>query len=415
MLGVADQAMVSGANFACNIVLARALGLAGFGEFSLAWMGLLLVNALQDALVVYPMLSIGPKQPAGEKPAYFAAVLAHSVLLSGLAAGLIVMGLTVAEVCRVGPGLGRLALPLAGAGFTYLVQNALRYALFTAGRPLAALLSDATSALGKLLALVVMGRAAGLDVAGALVAAGVTSALAIVVACLMFEKVRWERQAFVAVAARHWHFGKWLCGSAVIRWADNDWYTWMAGGTLGVAAAGALKAAQSVTNLLQLFFAGLESVVAPRAAGEYRDGGKAALCRYMGGVGRWVGPVACLLIAALLIAPDRCLRLFYGDTYAAYGSVQRWLALAQGFYFLLFLLNVITRTIESTRVLLVASGLTVVFNILTSPLLLGRLGLEGAAIGQLCGRVVSLAVLLLALLPLLKPKPVPQDCARNLI
>ncbi len=65
---LADQAMVSGVNFLTGILLARYLGIEAFGQFMLAWMLVLLVNTLQYALVIAPMMSIGPKQPEAETP-----------------------------------------------------------------------------------------------------------------------------------------------------------------------------------------------------------------------------------------------------------------------------------------------------------------------------------------------------------
>ena len=57
-----DQALVSGANFATNVILARALGIREYGVFALSWMAVLFVASLQWAFIVSPMMSVGPKQ-----------------------------------------------------------------------------------------------------------------------------------------------------------------------------------------------------------------------------------------------------------------------------------------------------------------------------------------------------------------
>jgi hypothetical protein len=41
-----DQALVSGANFATNVILARELGMRDFGVFSLTWMAVLFAASL---------------------------------------------------------------------------------------------------------------------------------------------------------------------------------------------------------------------------------------------------------------------------------------------------------------------------------------------------------------------------------
>ena len=59
---VADQAVVSGTNFLTNVMLIRFMGLREFGVFALAWMSILFVNSLQNALIVAPMMSISAQQ-----------------------------------------------------------------------------------------------------------------------------------------------------------------------------------------------------------------------------------------------------------------------------------------------------------------------------------------------------------------
>ena len=66
-----DQGMVSGANFLTTILIARHLGIEEFGRFTLAWLVVLFTTSLQMAVVVSPMMSIGPKQDGEHAPAYF--------------------------------------------------------------------------------------------------------------------------------------------------------------------------------------------------------------------------------------------------------------------------------------------------------------------------------------------------------
>ena len=74
-LVLADQALVSGASFVTTMLLVRALGLDGFGRFSLAWMAVVFAQALQLACVGTPMATLGPKERPEDAPAYHADVL----------------------------------------------------------------------------------------------------------------------------------------------------------------------------------------------------------------------------------------------------------------------------------------------------------------------------------------------------
>src|SRR3989339_512327 len=77
---LADQAMVSGVNFLTGILLARYLGLEEYGRFTLAWMAVLLCNSFQQAGIIAPMMSIGPKQKKEDGPSYYGTLFIHQQL-----------------------------------------------------------------------------------------------------------------------------------------------------------------------------------------------------------------------------------------------------------------------------------------------------------------------------------------------
>ena len=108
-----DQAMISGANVLTGILLARYLGLEEFGRFTLAWMAVLFVNSLQHAMIIAPMMSIGPKQNPDEEPAYMGAVMFQQIAFSGLAFALVLAGVHLSTLAFPEWGVENFALPLA--------------------------------------------------------------------------------------------------------------------------------------------------------------------------------------------------------------------------------------------------------------------------------------------------------------
>src|SRR5271154_3962226 len=90
---LADQSVVSATNFLTSVMLARFMGLREFGIFALAWMVVLFANSIQNALIVAPMMSVGPQQEDKDKPRYFGAVFFHALLLS-LSCFLLVFAIT---------------------------------------------------------------------------------------------------------------------------------------------------------------------------------------------------------------------------------------------------------------------------------------------------------------------------------
>jgi len=70
-IAIIDQVIVSGTNFFTGVLIARFLGPKEFGFFTLLWIVVLLFSNLQYALIIAPMMSIGPKQNHEDKPIYY--------------------------------------------------------------------------------------------------------------------------------------------------------------------------------------------------------------------------------------------------------------------------------------------------------------------------------------------------------
>jgi hypothetical protein len=122
-----DQALVSGANFLTNILIARAFGLRDYGVFALAWMAVLFANSFQWAMVLGPMMSIGPKQTPGERDTYYGAVLLQEMTFASLSASVVFIAVTLSRTLLPHWNAGGIALPLSAATFSYLVQAAVHW------------------------------------------------------------------------------------------------------------------------------------------------------------------------------------------------------------------------------------------------------------------------------------------------
>ena len=87
-----DQAMVSGSNFLLGILLVRYLGLAEYGTFTLLWMAVLFALGVNQALIIKPLLSIGPKLKGSKQKRYLAGLHSiqfyFSLVLLGLGIGI---------------------------------------------------------------------------------------------------------------------------------------------------------------------------------------------------------------------------------------------------------------------------------------------------------------------------------------
>jgi O-antigen/teichoic acid export membrane protein len=142
---LSDQAVVSATNFLTNVMLMRFMGLREWGVFILAWMSVQFVNSLQTALIVAPMMSVGPKQEEKDRPGYFGAVVFQEFVLVFFCFILVFAALKVSGGFFPHAELRQLALPLAVSAFAYQMQDFGRRYFFATRQGRRALADDALS------------------------------------------------------------------------------------------------------------------------------------------------------------------------------------------------------------------------------------------------------------------------------
>ena len=390
---LADQGMVSGTNFLTGIMLARYLGLEEFGRYTLAWMAVLFVNSIQNAIILSPMMSIGPKQAPDDQPAYYGAVAVQQIILGIAAFTVVWVGAAVAA--RIFPEwrIDGLALPLACAALAFQLQECLRRYFFTHGRGALAFATDAIRYLGQLAVLFWLFHFTPMNSAVALWVIAAMASVAAFASIPVLGNITWRREAFHATAKHHWKFGKWLVGSALMQWTSGQLFFIAAGAMLGATSVGALRAAQNLIGVTNVLFKGLENVMPVRAAMHYQAGGKKTLISYLWRVavtGEFVtGAIA--VIAA--VAPEFWLNLAFGDEYREFGYLLQWFAAIQMLHYLTIPLQAGLRATERTNVIFWASVGRTTFTLLTVYPLIKFTGVIGVLIGTSGLSFIGLAIL----------------------
>ncbi len=392
---LADQAMVSGVNFLTGILLARYLGIEAFGQFMLAWMLVLLVNTLQYALVIAPMMSIGPKQPEAETPGYYGAVMAHQAAVSAVSFLILLVAIESSSLVFPEWRLGGLGLALACAGVAFQCQDFLRRYLFTRGRAAEACVNDAVRYLGQIAVLLWLFRTfpEQRHIESALWVIAGAGAAALAFGVFLVEKVAWSPAALRVTTVRHWRFSRWMVGSSVMQWVSGNLFILAAGALLGVTAVGALKAAQTLLGVSHILFQGLENVVPARAAWHFEHGGRAALIRYLKKVGLVFGLVTAGIAAVAAAAPDFWLGLAFGAEYQGYGYLVQWYAVIYVAAFVALPLRVGLRAIEDTRSIFWSNLWITLFSVAFAYPLVDSLEIHGVIFGVLAIYAIHIATL----------------------
>ncbi|GGS13764.1 hypothetical protein GCM10010252_61500 [Streptomyces aureoverticillatus] len=304
--GLADQAVCSMTNFAVGIYVARSLGLAAFGVFSLAWVTYGVVLGVSRGLATDPLVV----RFSGVSVASWRGAAARS---SGTALG---VGAAVGAVClvaglalggRVGPAFACLGVVLPGL----LLQDAWRFSFFAAGTGRKAFVNDLLGGVALVPAMVLAARVG--SVAAFVLAWGAAAAVAAGYGCLQ-SGIRpqltgahaWLREQR-DLGYRYLVENVGVSGAAQLR-------AYGLGAIVGVSAVGVVRGAELLLGPFLAVLMGLSLVTVAEAARVLRRAPHRlrVFCLLLGG-----GQAAAALLwgAALLLVPDRGGELVLGGVW----------------------------------------------------------------------------------------------------
>ena len=258
--GVADQGVSSISNFILGVVVARSLDAASFGAFGLAYVTFGLVISATRGLATDPLLV---RFSGAETPAWRRAVAASSAtataagVVSGIAC--IVVGLLLPP--EVGGGFIALGVGLPGL----MLQDSLRFAFFSVGKPHKALVNDVVWTVlqfGVLAGLVLTDRATEVT---CFLAFGGTATLAAgfgVLQCRILPRPRWIRAWVVehkALGGRYLVENISIAGARQIRMVTL-------GALAGLASVGEVRAAEILMGPFLVMLMGVSQLAVPEAS-----------------------------------------------------------------------------------------------------------------------------------------------------
>lgn len=388
-----DQGLCSGVNFATAIIVARNLGLEEFGRFSLAWIVALFFSNLQIATVCIPMMGIGPKQSAQQRPQYFATLAAQQALFSAVTFCAIFLMVPLAHVLFQDPHLYGVGLPLATAAVAFQAQDFIRRYFITRGDTELALVNDVISYGGQLVVLLWLFSTRDGDAKAVLWVIAATSGLAFAVGSLRMEKLHFDLVSFREISRRQWRSARWMGGTAIMNWLSSNTFLVAAGAMLGVASVGLLQAAEKIVNVLNILFQALGNIIPVEAARLLRDGNSGKLTAYLKKVTLAGGAVTVAVALLLSVFPETWLRLAYGNQMAQMGSILSGYAAVYVAMFLSIPLRSGLIATENTRPIFIAYLLQTVFAAVSAYQLIQWLGIWGVPAGLMVKQLISFALL----------------------
>lgn len=383
---LADQTLVSAANFVTMVLLARGMSPSAFGSFTLLYSVLLFANTLQSSLITQPHNVLGVSR---EGPAYRRFTATAGVAQLGIALGAGAVALLVGVVgYAVGWQAAPLMLVLGPSIVAWQLQEFVRRVLYTERRVAAAFVNDLISYAGQGLAIGILWHFADLTPARALWALAATSALG---AAYGVVQIRGSfARAYDAAALREtWHFGKWLAGGEILRWLSSvELYQYLAAGILGTAATATLKSAQVIFGPTRLLLFSLNNVLPNQFAHSLRSG----VARLHSDLVRvyvlTLVPLAVYCGAVALFAAP-ILRLLYGPAYAGGARVLSLYAVSSFVAYLALIMSAALKARRMTRSVFNTYLCTSIISVSAGWAFIRLLGVEGALVGMILTSLVA--------------------------
>lgn len=293
--GVADQFVSSITNFALAVVVARSVEARSFGAFAVAMSVYGLGLGAARALVGEPVAIRHAMPGAHDRP-----VMAEATG-TALALG-VLCGFLLAAISAVGPAATRIPLLALALGLPgLLLQDAWRFVFVSAGRAGRAFANDLVWALAQVVtvgSLLVLG---GAGVGSLILAWGASATLAAAVGCLQAGQVpsiasatRWLRR----------HRDLWPRLGAELAAMTGSWQIvmFLIGALAGLAALGALRAAQTLLGPVSIVFLAAPLVAVPELSRRFSAGGK--VLRTAAAISAGLATLALLGGVAVSALPD---------------------------------------------------------------------------------------------------------------
>jgi O-antigen/teichoic acid export membrane protein len=393
-----DQGLVSAANFLTNILLARAFGVRDYGVFALAWIAVLFANSLQYALIVTPMMSVGPKQEPAERPSYYGSVLVHQIAFALLAAGVILIGVRLSAHFYPEWRISNLALPISGATLAYLLQDFLRRYFFCTRQSKRALITDIVSYLTQVPIIFWVAHKQMISLSRALWIIGATSLLSFFICITWYERIAVSAHSLSAVFRRNWRIARWIAPTAFMQWGAGNLFLLSAPVYYGAAASATLRAANNIVGVAHIWFLGLDNVVPAEAARQIRVAGVDGMLKYIKEVFlRW-GGITLTFTSIIACVPAFWLRLTYGAKYASDGTVLRLYALLYLIVFVSGPLRAALQALEYTAPIFWAYPALIAFSAALAGPFARTLGLNGVIFGMCATQLIFQGIVGVALL-----------------
>lgn len=381
ILALTDQAVVSGSNFLIGIVLARVLGIDGYGLYALLWMIVLFGKSINQAFITRPMMSLAPKKE-GKEAVNYIATLHYLQYLSSFSIGIFVyIFLLFGQYFDIEISDNRWFWIIPIMVILHLIYDFYRSQSFVKQDVVFALILDIILFGGHFIAVFVLWYYDYLSVTNALIGIGIAHLVVVLLGFFKYLHFNFNTNILKETILYHFNFSKWLIGTALLQWFSGNFFIIVAAALMSEAAVGAIRIIQNIMGLTHVLFLAMENIVPVKAALHFKEGGIKQLKTYLIYITGRAGILVLLVLLSLAVFRTYIIDFLYGKDYIEYSYLVIGFCLTYVLVFIGHPLRFALMTLEITKPIFVSYVLGAIFSLILAYPLVGQFGLIGVLIG----------------------------------
>lgn len=392
LLILLDQVLVSGSNFVLGILLARYLGIEGYGQFALLWLIVLFFSSLQLAYIVSPMLTLGAKKSKIILDRYLSTMVTLQLTFTVfLIIGLYIF-LNIAIFFDEKWDIGNLKFYLMTTTLFFLLQDFIRRYFIIKTQYLKLLIIDSIAYLGQLSMIIYLVNTKALELENVFLVISLVFGFSFIIGYSQIKKATTTSIHKKLLFLKNWHFSKWLVYSAVLQWGSGNFFILAAGAILGSWSVGVIRVMQNTMGIFHVLFISLENILPINFSKIYKKDGYSSLISYFKLQLKYGFIIFSILASLIYLFSSEIIGFIYGDEYIEYSYLLVGFILIYMFIYITMLQRYLLRTLEMTKVIFTSYIFTTAFAFLSSYPLIEYFKLDGVLIGMFIMQLIIMVI-----------------------
>ena len=376
-----DQMLVSGSNFVLGIILARSLGVEGYGQFALLWLIVLFFSSLQLAYIISPMLTLGSKKSSFVMDRYLSTMIYLQLLFTVILMISLYFFFEIAVLFDEKWDIGDLKIYVMFTTLFFLFQDFLRRYFIIKDQYYKLILIDSIAYLGQISIITYFIYINNLELNTALLAIAISFLLSLMIGYMQVSRVATDKQYKKLIFLKNWKFSKWLVYSAVLQWGSGNFFILAGGAILGSWSVGVIRVMQNTMGIFHVLFIALENILPINFSKIYSKNGYKSMINYFKIQMKYGLIIFSILAGAVYGFSSNIIQFIYGSEYVQYAYLLVWFLVVYALMYIQLLQKIIIRTIEKTRIIFISYVVANLLSLVSAYSLINLLKIDGIVIG----------------------------------